>query len=134
MPNTYHFPSRSLVRLHRESHKSGIHELCYLLFGRGARIIKTVRVPNRAEDTVLNHVFGTADFERARSHDSVRTLSFLAYLHTHPCSPARPSPGDVRGYEPGTLIFIYADISCDLRAFRLRVGGKRYVEKPIKLY
>ena len=134
MPSTYHLPRTLLRRLQRESHKADIHELCYLLFGRGARISKMIKIPNRADDTVLKHVIMSRDVERVRSLASVRHLSQLGYLHTHPVSQARPSQADVKGYAPGTLIFIYADCFRDLRAFRIRIDGRRFVEKMIELH
>ena len=49
-------------------------------------------------------------------------LVLLGILHSHPLSHAVPGPGDLDGYQSGSLIFIYSDIYDELRAFRLRDG------------
>ena len=109
MPTRYYLTVKEFDRLKAAAGKADIHELCYLVFGRGGRIERIIEVPNRAEDTVMQHVIGRADYERARRRKSLAHLKCLGFLHTHPVSPAVPSDGDIEGYPNGTLIFIYSD-------------------------
>ena len=133
MPGTYRFPRTALRRIAKAAREADIHELCYVVLGRGARVERVLRVPNRAADTVLHHEIRVADFERVRRKQREAGLKCLGLLHTHPLSEAVPGPGDVSGYAAGTLLFIYGDCSEELRAYRLTGGGAVYVEKQIVL-
>ncbi|HNQ24868.1 MAG TPA: Mov34/MPN/PAD-1 family protein [Phycisphaerae bacterium] len=133
MPHTYRFPKKALARIARASRKADIHEVCYLVFGRGGRVRSVVRMRNHARDTVLHHAFGAAEWARVRRKQHARGLNCLGALHTHPIAPAVPGRGDLAGYPPGSLMFIYADCDRELRAYRLKRGGRGYVEKRIVL-
>jgi len=115
----YHFPLRALARIRASAHRAESHELCYLVLGQGRKIMRVVQVPNRAPDPGGHHVFGQADWERVRRRKSNQGMKCLGFLHTHPYGPAVPSKGDIRGYRRGTLIFIYSELTKDLRAFRM---------------
>lgn len=115
----YHFPLRSLARIRTSAHRAESHELCYLVLGQGRKIKRVVQVPNRAPDPAGHHVFGQADWERVRRQKSTQGMKCLGFLHTHPYGLAVPSKGDIRGYRRGTLIFIYSEVSKELRAFRM---------------
>lgn len=134
MPSTYRIPRPLVSRLQRESWKAGINELCYLVFGKGATISRLVGVPNRADDPVLHHVFGSGDFERVRSRRSLNGLYFLGFLHTHPVPPVSPGKGDIEGYRKGTLIFIYSQVEHSLGAFRLLGGREGYLTKHVVMF
>ena len=131
MPNTYYIPRSAFEKVRRSAVAADIHEVCFLFLGRGSRIKKVVQVPNRAEDTVLHHVFGTRDFDRVSVRPSLKDLCFLGFLHNHIIIAAAPSPGDIRGYPIGTLMFIYSDCHDQLRAFRLCGGRAKYKEKSV---
>ncbi|MBN4058962.1 hypothetical protein JYU10_00665 [bacterium AH-315-J04] len=131
---TYDFPRSAMRRVMHASNVADIKEVCYLLFGRGRRIISVIRVPNRAEDQVLNHIFLEKDFNRVRNRSSLEGLNFLGYLHSHPISKAILSKGDIEGYPYGSLLFVYADIYKELRAYRTRQGRPRFHEQKIRFY
>lgn len=133
MPRTYYISRRKLATLKRSAERADIHELCYLVFGRGARIMRLIRVPNRAEDSVMHHVFAARDVCKVRLRESLKQYSLLGYLHTHILSDAYPSQGDVEGYPNGTLIFIYADHCNELRAFRTADESRGYIEKCVRI-
>jgi len=90
-------------------------------------------IPNRAEDTVLTHVIGSRDVHRVRKDRSVRGLWLLGFLHTHPVSVALPSAGDLAGYAPDTLIFIYSECHEELRAFRVARKPGKFIEKKVDI-
>lgn len=123
---------RSFIRLTRAAERADIHELCYLAFGRGKRILRLQRVPNRASDTVMRHAFGTGDFDRARRLAKEEGLTFIGYLHTHILSDAKPSVADLKGYPPGSLILIYSATTGALRSFRIR-STRSFMEIPIRI-
>ena len=113
--------------------RADIHEICYLVLGYGSHIKKLVRVPNRANDTVMHHEFSSNDCARVRSRRAFRKLKCLGFLHTHVVSDAYPSQGDIKGYAPGTLIFIYSDPTNQIRAFRILDRGRGYIEKAVQV-
>lgn len=129
MPNRYFVPRSVLTGIEKAAREADIHEICCLLFGRGSRVWRAVRIPNRAPDTVMHCVIQAEDVAKARLRRSVRGLQLVGYLHTHILSRAVPSKGDVRGWRVGTLLWIYSDLYRELRVFR--IAGKRpgYVEK-----
>lgn len=131
MPSAYFVPSSELRRIEKASRKTDIHEICYLLFGRGSHVYRALRIPNRAPDTVMHCVVYNRDVEMARLRRSVRDLHLLGYLHTHILSHAEPSGGDIRGWPTGTLLFIYSKVYRELRAFRWTHEHPGYVEKQI---
>ena len=133
MPTKYYLTVKEFDHLKTAAREADIHELCYLVFGRGGHIERVIQVPNRAEDTVLNHVISRDDYERARGRKSVAHLKCLGFLHTHPISPAVPSDGDIDGYPNCTLIFIYSDTDEEIRAFRLISARPGYTEKTVLL-
>ena len=131
MPNTYFVPRAVLRQIDKTARKADIHEICYVLFGRGSHVHRALRIPNRAPDTVMHTVIETRDVNRARSRASVRRLHVIGYLHTHILSRALPSRGDVRGWNVGTLLFIYSELYQEFRAFRLIHRRPGYVEKRV---
>lgn len=123
---------RSFGQLVRAAERADVHEVCYLAFGRGKRILTLQRVPNRAVDTVMHHVFGVEDFDKACRRARPRGLRFIGYLHTHILSDAVPSAGDLRGYRPGSLLLIYSTTTGALRSFRVR-SRRSFDEIPIRI-
>lgn len=133
MPNTYYFPKSAFRRIKGSARLADLHELCYVVLGRGGRVSKVVRIPNRAKDTTMRHLVADRDVQRVRRRESVSGLSVLGFLHTHPASTAEPGPGDLAGYADATLLFIYADVYEELRAFRVTSHSPGYVEKAVRL-
>lgn len=133
MARPFIFSRNQYYRIKRAAAEAVIHELCYLVFGRERQVVRVIRVPNRASDTVMHHVFGSEDFDRVQSWPSLKKLSFLGFLHTHILSDAVPSLGDIAGYPQKTVIFIYSADTESLRSFEI-VGGKiGYIERAILL-
>jgi proteasome lid subunit RPN8/RPN11 len=133
MPNRYFFPRRFFERVRRAAIAAEIREVCFLVLGRGSHVSSLRRVPNRAEDTVLCHAIVASDVRRVASLCAKERLWLLGYLHNHPYSRAAPSKGDLEGYAPNTLLFIYSDIYNELRAFRTSKNRRRFVEKSVIL-
>lgn len=133
MPNRYFFPRRALRHIRTSARGADHAEICYVVLGRGARIRRALRIPNRAPDPRGRHIVTVRDYENVRQKASRWSLNCLGILHSHPVSDAFPGEGDIDGYDPGTLIFIYSVPDDALRAFRLKTAGKRYVEKSVIL-
>lgn len=116
------------------SEAADIHEICCAAFGRGSRIEELIRIPNRAEDTIMRHQISPNDVDRARRVHSVRHYCLLGLLHSHILSDAVPSDGDISGYATGSLMLIYSLDTGALRAYRVTHSGKHgYREKIIKV-
>jgi len=131
MPNEYIIPRRILSHIAKDAEKADIHELCYIVFGKGSKIKKVIPIPNRADNTVLHHEIWNKDYSKILKRKSVNNLHCLGILHTHPISIAYPGKGDISGYKVGTLIFIYSDIHEELRAFRITNHHSGYIEKKV---
>ncbi len=131
MPNTYYIPKRQFDKLRKRAEIAEIHEVCFVVFGRGSQIVRLVEVPNRGSNTVMQHVIKEEDFQRVRRWKSLRHLQCLGLLHTHILSDAIPSRGDLEGYAKGNLMFIYSDDTDRLRAYRLDNSRRGYVEKQV---
>lgn len=131
MPKTYYISRKDRNRIRASAVRADIHEVCFALFGRGGRIERVIKVPNRAEDTVLHSLILTRDIRRIRSELAGSKLQLLALLHSHPLSRSIPSRGDIQGNDRGSLIFIYSEIYDELRAFRITRNGRGYVEKGV---
>ena len=122
-----------LSRIEKAANKADIHEICYLMFGRGSRVYRALRIPNRAPDTVMHCVINNQDVAMARLRRSARDFHLLGYLHTHILSRAVPSEGDIKGWSAGTLLFIYSELHKEFRAFRVVDKRPGYIEKRIIL-
>lgn len=99
-------------------------EACGYLAGKGDEV--TGYFPMRNQDQSSEHF--TLDpqeqfsvIRRARSEG----LEVLAVYHTHPVSPARPSPEDIKlAYDPN-IIYVIASLlngSQQIKAFRIVKG------------
>lgn len=131
MPNTYYFPKAEEQKIHRAAAAADIHEVCFLVFGHGGRVLRVVHVPNRARDTVMRHAFGERDIDCARCGPRVKALRLLGRLHSHILSRADPGRGDLEGYREGRLIFIYSEVYQELRAFRRVARASGWLEKRV---
>lgn len=132
MPNQYYFPRTLLRAVRRAARRADIHEICYLVLGRGATVQRLARIANRAQDTVMNHELDSKDVRRILARERREGgLHLLGYLHTHILSRAFPSKSDIAGYRDGTLMFIYSEVFDELRAYRLVPRGKGFLDRPI---
>ncbi len=99
-------------------------EACGYLAGKDDEITKNFPVRNQdqsSEHFTLDPQEQFSVIRRARSEG----LDILAVYHTHPASPARPSPEDIKlAYDPN-IIYVIASLlngSQQIKAFRIVKG------------
>jgi len=99
-------------------------EACGYLAGTGERVIH--RYPMTNTDRSEEH-FTLDPKEQFSVMKAVRQagLNILAVYHSHPASPARPSPEDIRlAYDP-TVVYVIVSLhegTKTIRAFRIHQG------------
>jgi proteasome lid subunit RPN8/RPN11 len=100
-------------------------EVCGILGGNGDRV--TAMNPMANADASSEH-FTLEPQEQFAVHKALRAkgLSILAIYHSHPATPARPSPEDIRmAYTPGVshVIISLADTTgADVKSFQIVNG------------
>lgn len=70
------------------------HECCGLLLGTGLAILDAMPARNLATDPVRRYLIDPADHLRAIREARARGWSVIGAYHSHPASPAMPSPTD----------------------------------------
>src|SRR3990167_8759561 len=106
-------------------------ECCGMLTGRGASIDEAVRARNIAARPT-RFLIDPKDHIDARRAARGRGLEVLGFYHSHPQSPAWPSPTDVAeaAYPDAVyLIVSLVDGGADARLFRIERGSA--IELPL---
>lgn len=107
------------------------NECCGLLLGAGTRIERAHRARNIDERPTRFLIDPQDHFAAIRAaRASGRTV--LGVYHSHPSSPANPSPADVAEASYGEYLYLIVSLAKrqpDIRAFRLREGD--FVEQPL---
>jgi proteasome lid subunit RPN8/RPN11 len=99
------------------------NEACGLLAGRDGHVTHVLPATNIAENPLVGYLMDPHDqldhFQAIEEHD----LELLGIYHSHPVSPAYPSPTDLSmAYYPEAVYAIVSLIQSDnpvLRAFRM---------------
>jgi len=73
---------------------SAPNECCGLLLGRNDAIVETVRAANIADDPRRRFLIDPRDHIVGRRRARDRGLAVVGFYHSHPASPAEPSPAD----------------------------------------
>jgi proteasome lid subunit RPN8/RPN11 len=107
-------------------------ECCGLLLGTPALVEEAVRAVNLRHSTTA-YLVDPADHFAAIRRARAEGRAVLGAYHSHPRSPAVPSPVDVREAHDRTFVYLIVsladDRSPDLRAYRL--DAARLVETPL---
>jgi proteasome lid subunit RPN8/RPN11 len=106
-------------------------ECCGLLVGRGSSIEKAVRARNLSTSPT-RFLIDPKDHIDARRAARALGVEVLGFYHSHPRSPAVPSPTDVAEAafpEAVHLIVSLLDGGADARLFR--IDGSSVVELPL---
>jgi proteasome lid subunit RPN8/RPN11 len=101
-------------------------ECCGLLIGHGDDIVSAVRTRNIAEQPERRFLIDPADHICGRREARVRGLDVVGFYHSHPRSPAEPSPTDrADAAYPDHLhaIVSLAGDAPEVRIFRLEAGN-----------
>ena len=106
----------------RHARESAPDECCGLLLGRAGEIIESARARNVAGDPLTRFLIEPADHIAARRDARHRGLEVVGFYHSHPASPAEPSPRDLAEFSyPDHLYLIVS-----LRAEPVEIGLFRF--------
>jgi proteasome lid subunit RPN8/RPN11 len=106
------------------------HECCGLLFSRDSRIVEAVPARNVADDPVRRFVIDPADHFRARRAARAQGLDVAGFYHSHPTSPAEPSPRDLDEFSYTGHLYLIVSLRAEpaeIGLFRLESGNFRPV-------
>ncbi|HDN79998.1 MAG TPA: M67 family peptidase [Chloroflexi bacterium] len=110
------------------------NEACGLLGGRGERVKKVYPLPNVERSPARYRADPEAQY-RAMMEIEERGWEIVGIYHSHPASPAYPSPTDLElAFYPEALYLIISLAEGNqpaLRAFRLEEGKAEEVEVQI---
>jgi len=115
-----------LSQMIAHAHAEAPNEACGLLAGIGDQVIQVLPAVNIAEDATVRYLMDPHDQLRLFQAMEEQGLELLGIYHSHPSSPAYPSPTDLSmAYYPEAAYAIVSLLSGDrpmVRAFRIRDG------------
>jgi proteasome lid subunit RPN8/RPN11 len=84
-----------------QARRDAPHETCGMIGGKDGRAYKIYPITNVAPNRVKNYLMDGADQIKAMQDMDDLGYDILAIYHSHPVTPAFPSPTDVRdAFEP----------------------------------
>jgi len=111
-------------------------EACGLLAGTAGDDLRMVFcLTNRARSR-YRFTVDPVEHYRAMQHAERRGLGVVGVFHSHPTSPARPSPADIAGALDPEWVYVVVSLADpatpDVRAYEIRGGGatERVIEPP----
>ncbi|HKV38702.1 MAG TPA: M67 family metallopeptidase [Blastocatellia bacterium] len=119
-----------------ESHAAGSRpaECCGLLSGNGGLIRGVYPLRNEATRPETGYFASPEDLLAAMREIRVSGESMMGIYHSHPRSPAYPSPSDIEmAFYPDAFYFIISlDPRVDIRAFSISRGRVREVAYAVE--
>jgi proteasome lid subunit RPN8/RPN11 len=85
-----------LDQLYEQMRRDTPHETCGMIGGKDGRALKIYPIKNVAENRIKHYYMDGADQIRAMQDMDDNGYDILAIYHSHPVSPASPSPTDLR--------------------------------------
>ena len=111
------------------------HEACGLLAGRNGYVTHVLPATNVAENPLVGYLMDPEDQIRHFQMIEEQELDLLGIYHSHPASPAYPSPTDLSmAYYPEAvyaIVSLVQESNPTLRAFRMVDG--RITEEALKV-
>jgi proteasome lid subunit RPN8/RPN11 len=120
----------ALDEIVRHAREEAPLECCGLLIGGGDRIQRTCRAANLEESTVRFTVDPADHFDAIREARR-EGLSVVGAYHSHPRSPAVPSPTDVERANDDGFVHVIVSLATDdpnVRAYVIAGGAAAPVE------
>ena len=123
--------SSQLEQLIAQARQDAPNETCGIIGGKAGRALKIYPLQNVAENPVIHYKpDAQALFEAVDEIEWKNDWEVLALYHSHPASPAYPSPTDVREsglYKDSNVIFILISLMHpklnQVRGFYIRSDG-----------
>jgi proteasome lid subunit RPN8/RPN11 len=97
-------------------------ECCGILLGTGDDVVDAFPARNTAETPTSRYLVDPQDHFNAIREARQRGISVLGFYHSHPRSPAEPSPTDIAEARFSGYIYLIVSLLGDhpeLRAFRV---------------
>jgi proteasome lid subunit RPN8/RPN11 len=109
-------------------------ECCGILLGAGQRIVSAVRARNIADDPSHRFLLDPADHIAALRSAREHGLVVVGFYHSHPHSPARPSPTDIaEATYAGAVSLIVGVQNAAFEARVFRLGGSPVEEVALEV-
>lgn len=122
-------PAAAIAAILAHAADAAPREACGLLIGRGARVHRAVRARNLAATDWRYEIAPEDHFAAVRAARDER-LEVIGAYHSHPGSPAEPSPTDREAAFSGFLFVIASPIPHPhLRVWELVDGN--FAERPL---
>ncbi|MBI4670068.1 MAG: M67 family metallopeptidase [Chloroflexi bacterium] len=132
-----------LDQLHAQMRRDAPYETCGMIGGKDGRALKIYPIKNTAENRVKNYFMDGAEQIQAMQDMDDNGYDILAIYHSHPVTPAYPSPTDLRDAwdsdlqeprYPGTIYIIMTQMNPDApEAHAYRLENETITEIPIQL-
>lgn len=127
-------PRACVDQIVEHARRESPRECCGILAGRGDRVERVYRVTNREPGTARYFMDPEEQYRVMRDIDSAG-LELLGTYHSHPATPAYPSPTDVSlAFYPEAVYLICSLAGAkppELRAFR--IVDERIEEVPVTI-
>jgi proteasome lid subunit RPN8/RPN11 len=121
---------RELHRLARQAQRLDQGEVCGLLGANVHCRLVLYLLPNRSRRPGHFRI-RQADYLAAQRAISEQGKRVLGTFHSHPISEAIPSPGDLQGQRPGSLLLIYDVCGRKARLWKILKRGRQKITKEI---
>lgn len=122
----------------RHARAGAPHEVCGIVAGENGRFVHTYPTQNVAENPAVTYRMDPQEQLRIFKELDKRGWEVAGIYHSHPASPAYPSPTDLRlAFYPDAVYFIISLMQPEqpvIRAFRLDQERKRSEELDIVVY
>lgn len=134
---------RQLDQLIAQARRDAPHETCGMIGGKDGRALKIYPIKNVAANKVIHYLMDGADQIAAMQDMDEQGYDILAIYHSHPVSPAYPSPTDRRdAYDPelgeplypGTVYLLITLMNPDTpEAHGYLLNGESVQEIPLEI-
>ena len=129
--SAFHISAAALDAIVAHAHAEAPAECCGMLLGTNDSIDEAVRAKNIAE-TTTRFLIDPKDHIDARRAARSRGLDVLGFYHSHPHSPAWPSPTDVAEAAYPEAVHLIVGIEGGVAAARLfRIERGSAIELPL---
>ncbi len=106
-------------------------ECCGLLLGRGEEIVDAFRARNVADDPARRFVIDPADHFAGRRAARSRELEVVGFYHSHPRSPAEPSPRDLAEFTYSGSLYLIVSLHAEPAQINVfHVDARNYRRLP----
>jgi desampylase len=109
----------------RHARDAAPDECCGLLLGRSNQIDRAIRARNAAADPARRFLIDPEDHFAARRLARQSAVDLVGFYHSHPTSPAEPSPRDLDEFTYTGSLYLIVSLrveTAEIGLFRLVTG------------